>query len=302
MYVNRIESKMFQHLNQLYPIYRECKNGKDMGGLLYNMADELGEEKLFGKLLRLDHRHIAEIYGIEVLPRIRSKEVTYEWCEKSLVDYAFGEEQKTCIHGDDQHVKVSMTYYLKLKLVIEMLKGVETLHKANIVHGDINLSNVWVRDNANAVLSNFHASHRAIDNGTATIPKPEILKRVRFWDPSILESVAFYNAFSADVFAIGFLLAELFSGSRILDHKFPHPVDTSFALEEAVATTFYEDCRFNCLRELIYRCIDLEPNLRPSVQEVRTILETLASKHQIHLVFYVFEQLEGRPFSIRDIE
>jgi len=119
-----------------------------------------------------------------------------------------------CGHGTVMHYIKSHPFdeYLRPKLIIDVIKGLEYLHSHNVVHGDLQANNVLVDDVENARLADFGRAKilgeagysTALLAGCAPYMAPELFPE---------DDISIDNIFTpwSDTYAFGMLAFEIFT-------------------------------------------------------------------------------------------
>ncbi len=170
------------------------------------------------KLTRLHHENVAQIF--EVWPEEGTLWVFMELCNHGdLVDYLQGDEAASSISDNE-----------KLKLMLDIAKGVEYLHSNNVIHRDIKPKNILVSNSpATAKLTDFdcskflnedYSTSRMSSNvGTQAFKAPEFYFRT---DEHKLE----YHR-NVDIYAMGLTFLAMIQNHPFLIPKLETPNEPS---------------------------------------------------------------------------
>ena len=154
--------------------------------------------------------------------------------------------------------------------------GVCDLHNENIVHRDIKSDNVLLTSNLHAKIADFglsrHDSKRTLTpGGTPHYMAPECWKE----DQSGQYSVSF----SSDVYSVGILLVEIFTGKVPWENLNEYQItglkvnpDHRFDADKVEELNELE-AKNPQLGDLVKRCCSSDPSSRPSIFEVRKDLQ-----------------------------
>lgn len=169
-----------------------------------------------------------------------------------------------------------MPWNLKVRLCLDISKGISFLHDQGIIHRDIKSANVVIDESWRALLCDFSfCCHRNGESnldftyGTPEYMSPEMALAMKF-------------DLSTDVFSFGITLCEVICGRSASDTFLSRNPRTLFALDEAeVRRSLPVDCPEG-LVSLALRCCDALPEERPSIvccqQLLQDILERLGGE------------------------
>lgn len=160
----------------------------------------------------------------------------------------------------------SFDFNQKVDIAIQICKGVAYAHKFDVIHRDIKPANVIIDKEGFARLLDFGiASFFKADKDVQPDETKLILGTEAYMAPEQHQGIAMTSSLS-DIFSIGVVMYELFSGQL----PSAHPVPLS-AFDSSVTPA---------LESLVMKCISLDPKQRPaSVEDVKTQL-LLAMKGQ----------------------
>ena len=158
---------------------------------------ELGEEALKREpeiMRAFDHPHIVKVYGYHTIGSLFVIEM----------EYVPGHNLADMLEGVNREKPLS--YQRILHWAQQILLGLETIHAANVIHGDIKPLNVLINVEGNAKLVDFGTSRRLEDVWVWT-------KRQgteAYWAPE----VAFEEKRSlvSDIYSVGIMLYEMVTG------------------------------------------------------------------------------------------
>ncbi|KAL3644671.1 hypothetical protein CASFOL_009851 [Castilleja foliolosa] len=239
------------------------------------MEQFLNEIKL---LTCLRHKNLVSLYGCTSR---RSKELLliYEYIPNGTVaDHLHGKKV------DDS----PLTWPVRMVIAIETASALSYLHKSGIIHRDVKTDNILLDDNFRVKVADFGLS-RLFPNkathvstgpqGTPGYVDPEYHRCYRLTDKS-------------DVYSFGVVLAELVSSmpavdvsrdeinlanllvDRIQRRAFDEIIDPSLGYEGDEGVRMM----MNSVAELAFRCLGLEREMRPAMDEVLEILEGIKKR------------------------
>jgi len=200
-------------------------------------------------MLHLDHPNLLKLVGVTV---------TQPFCIATT--YIPNGNLFDILHDP----KVKSTPLLKSQIAVDIVRGLEYLHANHMVHRDLKPPNILMDKNNRAVICDF---------GLARIIGPNMsveLGTIQWMAPELLQPGHPYGG-CVDVFAVGILLWELYTGKM--------PFRNYRIMQIAVGVVMHElrpefppdsDPEYS---DLIQRCWAQEMHDRPTMKEVRLQLE-----------------------------
>ncbi|KAL0238297.1 hypothetical protein GEMRC1_012770 [Eukaryota sp. GEM-RC1] len=140
------------------------------------------------------------------------------------------------------------------KYAKELCQAVKFLHLKSVVHGDLKPANVLLVDD-HVRVADFGTSKNLA--ATTLVTRPNAMS-FKYAAPEQFESNA--STFS-DIYSLGLILYELLTGRE------------AFASYSMMIP--FDDSTPECLKKLILKCLNPEPSLRPQINEITDILNTL---------------------------
>ncbi|PKY59576.1 kinase-like protein, partial [Rhizophagus irregularis] len=99
---------------------------------------------------------------------------------------------------------------LKLRMSLDIARGLNFLRTVEIVHRDIRAENILITHNETAKLANFKLSRYL---AAATLNQKQNLERVRYCAPELLERAPNYKYdYKCEIYSFGILLWEIAEG------------------------------------------------------------------------------------------
>ena len=217
------------------------------------------------------HPNVVQVFDVDTDPLNGIDYFTMEWVEgQSLNEWRLRQP----VHD--------MT--LLLNIAIGICRGLEAIHEANLVHGDITMNNILLANQSGQItpkLTDFGLSWNAGDGhpnflgGTRRYLAPEQLNGNR-WNHR------------ADIYSLGAVLFFLFSGEHYLSSvQSAENQDLSFELlKNAICNESPRTLQSvlgtanSNLNELLLRLLEKEPEDRPqTIAEVRSYLQEIESEY-----------------------
>lgn len=152
----------------------------------------------------------------------------------------------------------SYTDYEKLELADQILAGVECLHKKGIVHRDLKPSNIMIDENGHIKIIDF-----GISKGSDTYYTDMTVYQFntpKYCSPEQAENKGI--TFKSDIYSLGLIFYELFSGEVVDKNK-----------------NFNNDLLSADIANILSRMLKIQPELRyDDVSEIRNDIQSLKNK------------------------
>ncbi|GJS07708.1 serine/threonine/dual specificity protein kinase, catalytic domain-containing protein [Tanacetum coccineum] len=238
---------------------------------------------------------------IETLSKMRHAHLV------SLLGYCYDDKEMILVyeympHGTLYHhlheSNTPLSWLQRLKISIDAAWGLEYLHNGagttgGVLHCDVNSKNIVLGENWAAKISDFGLAKMRPLNQSSTYDHSCIEGKFGYMDPEIFLTGKFTS--TTDVFAFGVVLFELLSGRQAV---LPDgDKDLSLAtwaqncvkkrnLDQLVAVEMRGKMSPKSLKkfsQIAYRCLDSDPNVRPTMSEVVVALrlsESLQEKFE----------------------
>lgn len=228
-------------------------------------------------LTKLRHKNLVSLYGC-TSRRSRELLLVYEYVSNGTVaDHLHGEIAKDA----------PLTWAVRMKIAIETASALAYLHKSDIIHRDVKTNNILLDDNFSVKVADFGLS-RLFPNGVthiSTAPQGT----PGYVDPDYHQCYQLND--KSDVYSFGVVLIELVSSMPAVDIS-RHTSDinlASLAVNRIQRSAFDEliDASLGyktdadvsrmatMVAELAFRCLQLEKDMRPSMDEVLSSLNEI---------------------------
>ncbi|NXF41230.1 TESK1 kinase, partial [Nyctibius bracteatus] len=235
-----------------------------MNKLTSNRGNMLREVQLMN---RLSHPNILRFMGVCV----------HQGQLHALTEYINGGNLEQLLDSP-----VPLSWSMRVKLALDIARGLRYLHSKGIFHRDLTSKNCLVRCEANcytAVVGDFGLAEKIPTYSEGSEKEPLAVVGSPYWmAPEVLRG-EIYNE-KADVFAYGIILCETIARIPADPDYLPRTED--FGLD---ITTFRTMVGIDCpaaFLQLAFHCCSMEPTSRPSFLEITQCLEGIL-QHQLDM-------------------
>ncbi|EXX63092.1 uncharacterized protein OCT59_028502 [Rhizophagus irregularis] len=282
-YVNWLERSIIEEHIELYK-YSDFKNiqliGSGAYGNVYRVNRKNSDHSLALKSFNYDkqtlkevvkelklhlsvnyHESIIRLYGITRVEVDAIQEYSF------VLEYADSGTLNTYLN---EHIN-ELDWNNKYILASQLASAIEFLHENNIIHRDLHGNNVLIHKK-NIKLADFGLSKKITEASSNT---SKIFGMIPYIDPKKLDNPNYKLDKKSDVYSIGVLLWQISSG-----HKPFYETDYDVSLALSILNGKREKIidgtpvKYN---NLYRECWRDEPNKRPNMQEIVTILKSIIS-------------------------
>ncbi|KAL4278063.1 hypothetical protein GQ457_03G037820 [Hibiscus cannabinus] len=157
-----------------------------------------------------------------------------------------------------------------LKVAIDVSKGMSYLHQNSIMHRDLKAANLLMDENGVVKIADFGVARVQAQPGVMTAETGTY----RWMAPEVIEHKPYDH--KADVFSFGVVLWELLTGK--LPYENLTPLQAAVGVVQKGLRPIIPKHTHPKFVELLERCWQQDPSLRPEFSEISNILEDLASR------------------------
>ncbi|PVU99697.1 hypothetical protein BB559_000502 [Furculomyces boomerangus] len=246
----------------------KSKTNRNISNIETTLESRVVHEIKMSNILR--HKYVSSIIESIVLP---------DGSVHIVMDY-YKNDLFTVVQEHQSNHSINSELYLN-KLFYQLLVAIEYIHnQANVAHRDIKLDNICV---------DFEGNLKLIDFGCASVFDPNMPTNTTglagsdpYIAPEVFEPNSIYDPSKVDIWAIGIVYLAMVSGrfpweiaksaernysiflkdrSKIVDHWLPKLPSGSPSLE-------YNNV--NAANELILAMLDINPDYRPTISQIKT--------------------------------
>lgn len=187
-------------------------------------------------------------------------------------------------------------YHVRLKIIkkwaLQILEGLEFLHKNTIIHRDIKSDNIFIRsDTGNIFIGDFGLAKKSPDDKIhSMIGTPE------FMAPEIYEEE--YNH-KVDIYSFGMCLLELLTGQIPYNECTVVPQIWK-KVNDNIKPESLEDIKIESAKKLILECIYFDSIKRPTIEEIKNNIFFTETKNNNDLLIYKSFILDEKKVSTLD--
>ncbi|XP_024959141.1 serine/threonine-protein kinase STY13-like [Cynara cardunculus var. scolymus] len=243
-------------------LYKGTYNNEDVAiKLLEKPEDDVERANLMEQqfqqevmmLARLKHPNIVRFIGACYKPIV--------WC--IVTEYAKGGSVRQFLNR--RHNRSSVPLKLAVKQALDVARGMEYVHGLGLIHRDLKSDNLLIASDRSIKIADFGVARIEVQTEGMT---PE-MGTYRWMAPEMIQHRSYTQ--KVDVYSFGIVLWELITG--MLPFQNLTDVQAAFAVvNKGIRPTIPDDC-LPVLSEIMTRCWDGDPNVRPTFTDVVKMLE-----------------------------
>ncbi|KAJ4785453.1 protein kinase family protein [Rhynchospora pubera] len=157
-----------------------------------------------------------------------------------------------------------------VRIAIDVSKGMDYLHQCNIIHRDLKTANLLMDEKEVVKVADFGVARVKDQSGVMTAETGTY----RWMAPEVIEHKPYDQ--KADVFSFGIVLTELLTGK--IPYEELTPLQAAVAVVQKGLRPKLPEGAPPKLIELIKRCWEDDPSLRPNFSEILDILYLIANE------------------------
>uniref|UniRef100_A0A7N0R8W7 non-specific serine/threonine protein kinase n=1 Tax=Kalanchoe fedtschenkoi TaxID=63787 RepID=A0A7N0R8W7_KALFE len=242
-------------------LYRGTYNGEEVAvKLLERPENNLERAQLMEQQFQQEVRMLATLKHPNIVRFIGSCRKPMVWC--IVTEYAKGGSVRQFLMSRHNRAVPLRT---AVKQALDVARGMEYVHELNTIHRDLKSDNLLIFGDKSIKIADFGVARIEVQTEGMT---PET-GTYRWMAPEMIQHRP-YNQ-KVDVYSFGIVLWELITG--LLPFPNMTAVQAAFAVvNKSVRPIIPNDC-LPVLSEIMTRCWDANPDVRPSFSEVVRMLE-----------------------------
>lgn len=197
--------------------------------LITNTSKEMIERAMRESSIQIDHPNLLRMYGF--IPNMEIDPYSHEMKPKYYI-------VMECLDGVSLDSMLEGVFYARngsdisyardlyglstrnrgeftLKILKPILSGIKRLHQAGYIHRDIDPSNIMITKEGKVKIIDFGVCKpiSSINSGTKLTMNGSIIGKVDYAAPEILTGDIQHHNFTTDIYALGILAFQLYTGS-----------------------------------------------------------------------------------------
>lgn len=149
------------------------------------------------------------------------------------------------------------------KMAAGIILALRDCHQYGIAHGDIKPSNILIDNNGRVKICDFGLSKKI----TNEEQKVDLVGTLAYRSPEMIKLQP-CDKFASDIWSLGVTLFIMSTGNYLWD------ISSRDAMLKSITTAKYDESKINniTIRNIISKCLQIEPNKRPSANELYSML------------------------------
>lgn len=242
-------------------IYKGIYNGEDVAiKLLEKPEDDLERAKLMEQQFEQEVKNLARMKHPNIVRFIGGCYKPMVWC--IVTEYAKGGSVRQFLNKRQNR---AVPLKLAVKQAADVAKGMEYVHGLGSIHRDLKSDNLLIANDKSIKIADFGVARIEVRAEGMT---PE-MGTYRWMAPEMIQHRPYTQ--KVDVYSFGIVLWELITG--MLPYHNLTDVQAAFAVvNKGIRPAVPDDC-LPVLNEIMTRCWDVDPQVRPPFSEVVKMLE-----------------------------
>lgn len=243
-------------------LYKGTYNGEDVAiKLLERPVDNVDRAKLLEQQFQQEVMMLAHLKHSNIVRFIGGCYKPMVWC--IVTEYAKGGSVRQFLNRRQNKKLVPLR--LAVKQALDVARGMEYVHGFGLIHRDLKSDNLLIASDRSIKIADFGVARIEVLTEGMTPEKGTY----RWMAPEMMQNRSYTQ--KVDVYSFGVVLWELITG--VLPYQNLTDVQLAFAVvNKGLRPTVPDDC-LPVLSQIMTRCWDADPNVRPSFSQVVKMLE-----------------------------
>ncbi|CAG8572971.1 6038_t:CDS:2 [Racocetra fulgida] len=155
----------------------------------------------------------------------------------------------------------------KLNIIRTAAEGLYNIHKANLIHKNLHSGNLVIDNGISSYITDF-GIYKPSDCESQEKPQNQIFGVLPYVAPEVLYGEEYTQA--ADIYSFGILMNEVASEFPPY-YNIPHNNNLALQISQGYRPEIKENYTPQLISDLIKRCWDARPELRPTAQELHDV-------------------------------
>lgn len=245
-------------------VYKAILNGEEVAAKCINSngTSELQDE--INLMSKLQHPNVVNFKGV-CIPSPHSLILVMEYMDVGNV--------RTYLNNQGRY----LSWNQRIRMMEDMAQGLKYLHENGVIHRDIKTENFLVNSSFTVKVCDFGISKETDNSFTHTKAKGSY----KYFAPELTRSEKI--GFSTDVFSLSFVMWEVATGKTLFEDKSVLQLPTLVAQGLRPETHMFTETNSQHKKnfaELLKRCWDNQPKMRPTTPEIITNLQSCYSLYE----------------------
>jgi serine/threonine protein kinase len=185
----------------------------------------------------------------------------------------------------------------KIYILQQIIKGLKDIHEKEIIHHDLHSGNILSEKDMYSIITDLGLSCPA--SQTSASNRNDIFGVLPYVAPEVLREKPYTKA--SDIYSFGVLMSVVSTGQQPFNNL-AHDEYLAMKICEGVRPGFSNNTPKFYI-ELAFRCMDANPDKRPTAKEIKKIIDTwkIQQDESIRKEFDEMDEIKFDPSTITDV-